>query len=364
MESSHTTVYRQGGYEALYGTPLALQWAVTDMCNYKCSYCFGQKPIGAEPFSSFEQLKNIADFLISLKRSKYSLEFVGGEPTAHPELGRLLGYLSAHLGSALDFLIISNGSRDAGYFDSLVKACEGTKARISLSLHTEYASLEHFIELIKVMSGRIQLNVGLMFNPERREQVEAAFYALYELRKDYPFTFRINPLKGPPDYDLLDVRYTEDDLLWAMMLNRKSDKLAHSAKAGPNPGEVLVQGAYKHEYYWDVVTDGTRKVLERLDNDTLTYMGLLHFKGLWCCPGSSVMIIRADGSFAGAECPIAFVPGKTLHDTSPYAEGIFPMLVQCNLELCRCPINYSIPKFYDRTEAEQYLHYFKHRVTR
>ena len=352
MENMRNKIYRQGSQEALYETPLTVSWRLTNMCNYKCSYCYGQESIGSKPFTTFEQLRSIADMIISLERSRYLFAFVGGEPTIHPDLENLIKYLHERLGERAEYSVITNASRSVKYYERLAEACRGAKLGFTCSFHTESAKSEHFSGFIRTLSDKARINIPLMYNPERRDYVREVFSIFYELRREYSFSFNVVLLQNPPDFDIDDVRYVEDDFMWEMLANRKIEQLEAL------PATPAVQKRH-NALFWDMVLDG-RRVFEEYVNpnrNTLLQNGLLNFKGMWCCVGANLLSIYEDGTFGGSDCLLGTVQDKTLFDFNPYLDGTLPKPVQCPYENCACPSNYSTPKFMHCGEAEQFLRF-------
>lgn len=65
---------------------------LTDICNLECPLCFaGSNPRGAY-FMSFDEYRTRIETLVARRGPIDVLMLSGGEPTAHPELGRFLEY--------------------------------------------------------------------------------------------------------------------------------------------------------------------------------------------------------------------------------------------------------------------------------
>ena len=351
-------IFRQGDYAGFYSDNLNVNWKITSMCNYKCSYCFGQEPINKHTFSTWEQLQCAADKIIALNRSGYRFTFTGGEPTIHPHLHKLICYLSLHLNEKIEhFNIITNGSRNISYYLRLLDTIGEFKSTFIVSLHTEYISVSTIVQLIKNLSHRASLSFSLMANPEKKEHTQELFDILIALRSKYNFRITIKELRQPP-HDTIDSRYTAADFQWidsanAIIKNRDSFFAPPSSASAKNSG---------HGLFWDMAIDGERRIFSGAVSSQIR-SNLYEFNDMYCIMGSRVLRIGPDGMCRGAVCSVSrrsinlFEQHANLQDTFPFA-------VVCSYKNCGCVSNHVIPKFKDAVEANVFCHIFADKVKR
>ena len=72
-KEKHLRIRKQGTLQTLTQFPLKVNWSLTDMCNYSCSYCFGQLPIDRNRFSSLDQLRKAVSHIADANRDYYEL---------------------------------------------------------------------------------------------------------------------------------------------------------------------------------------------------------------------------------------------------------------------------------------------------
>lgn len=57
---------------------LEISWQLTNECNYKCTYCYGQDPITRDSYTKIDKLKFIVDQIFSINKKYYHFSFLGG----------------------------------------------------------------------------------------------------------------------------------------------------------------------------------------------------------------------------------------------------------------------------------------------
>ena len=63
---------------------------INNYCNLKCSYCFAQEEMHSKEAMNIT-MENFCKYLDFLKKSNITeVRFIGGEPTLHPELEKLI----------------------------------------------------------------------------------------------------------------------------------------------------------------------------------------------------------------------------------------------------------------------------------
>ncbi len=346
-------ILRQGTFESFYDTPLEVNWPLTDMCNYRCSYCFGQSPINVSRFSSLNQIQQAVDNIAKIKRSTIMVTLAGGEPTIHPHFLDLVDMLVAKLGERLKgILIISNGSNSCAFYEKLIPIAGEVNIKTEISIHTEFANMNHITELIKTLSGKIDLEFPLMFNPGKRETVYRIYDTLVELRTKYPFHVIVQTLRQPPAFDVLDYRYTEEDFKWQRDAQREFDTV--SKNSVENECRKRWENGFPKSFFWDVINQNERRIVTELDRNVAFQMGLLKFENMYCVQGSSVLSISADGKCRKSHCGVDSNILNVFEDVSA-DEMNRAYILKCPYKNCGCGTNHPIPKFLDKEEAQNYV---------
>lgn len=352
MLSEGKTLLRQGDLGSLPDTPLFVNWLLTEKCNYNCSYCFTNRQGGVrEHQSSLTQLQHAVDILASLNRSAYGFCFIGGEPTAHPELRRLMWYVGTTLKNRLFALnVTSNGSRSVDYYTGLMSDLAFPPAYY-FSFHAEHADFDHFASLIAALSHKARVEVSLMFNPAKSAYTFELFERFRRLREEYPFYFSCSLLREPPRFDRIDSRYTDTDY------RLRNEARQRFAEVEAQSGFTLRSWSTRQwPLSWEYSENGRKHVehLEGSHGDNILE-GAAHFQGMWCGMGTRVLAIYPNGICKGAECPSALQSHSSIYDENPFTDGTFPSLIRCREHNCGCSVNLAIPKFREEAEARNFV---------
>ena len=348
------TIYRQGSFESFYDTPLEINWLLTNMCNYRCSYCFGQEAINADKFSDLNQIKNAVANIEKMNRSSIMITLSGGEPTTHPHLLDCLNLLKEKLNTRLKgILIISNGSAKSEVYEKIASFGNELNIKIEISIHTEFVKVDHIVELIKKISGKVDLEFPLMFNPEKKDLVYDIYNKFVELRADYPFHVIVQTLRQPPLFDELDYRYTEEDYLWQRNAQKCFDDVA--SQGIDNICRHRWESAFPKTFFWDVYDkNGNRKIVTELDRNEAFQRGLLEFENMYCIQGSSVLCIGVNGACKKTNCSASSEEFNIFEEVNP-DELNKASIIKCPYKNCGCGTNHPIPKFKDREEADAFV---------
>ena len=137
--------------------PSTIKWRLTDDCNYDCSYCI-RKTFKSREHQSIEQYKideencikicpEVARIIKELP-GYVKLDLIGGECSLL-DLHTILDILFKECGDKLKRInLTTNMSMSVDYYNDLTQLCYsyGSEIGITCSWHSEYISLDKFIE--------------------------------------------------------------------------------------------------------------------------------------------------------------------------------------------------------------------------
>jgi len=96
--------------------PILVTFGITNRCNLKCGYCFASLENREQKDMATEKLLNYIDQFADLGTQQIDLQ--GGEPTLHPDLGRLIDKVVQR---GIQCSIATNGFAVEKYMNSLKK---------------------------------------------------------------------------------------------------------------------------------------------------------------------------------------------------------------------------------------------------
>jgi organic radical activating enzyme len=163
-------------------------WYITDVCQYQCSYC-SSVMFNKHTFNKKSVAWKIA--LNKLKKidTKFSIEFVGGEPTLHPHLLTLIKELNV-ISNCESIEVITNLAKNINYYKQFdIPECD--KLKITPSYHPEYKDgfLDKCFELDKFKNIYYYLNINLSDKEEEWEYIKYILSKSDELNMGVNFLF-------------------------------------------------------------------------------------------------------------------------------------------------------------------------------
>lgn len=349
-------IRKQGTLQTLTQFPLKVNWSLTDMCNYSCSYCFGQLPIDRNRFSSLDQLRKAVSHIADANRDYYEFTITGGEPTVHPHLVDLLQMIYETLGSRLDnIVVISNGSQSVQYYSRIAEIPRNRNMLLAFSVHPAYMSKEHLTELVKGLSVRVPIFFTLMMDPDQMDKVRMLHQTLTELRAEYPFEMRTVILREPPDFDRADSRYSQSSYEW----RRKSEDI-FSAAAENSVYSFEWNVRHPLSWYYEIEEEQETRVIREYDPDQYLISGMHAFRNMYCISGVSVLRISPSGKATGIVCDVEGSEYNIFYE-NPLEMKEWIHKVHCPYRNCCCETNHRVPKFSESEEAEQFVEEYKSR---
>jgi MoaA/NifB/PqqE/SkfB family radical SAM enzyme len=139
----------------------SLVWQLTNRCNWHCMYCSIPRE-HVHPDDLLKTREKTLDELKDIWRSMYKeisktgldikISITGGEPTINKDLYALLKWLRTEYKDIVMVGITTNSSASANTYKKLFEHLE----YISMSLHTEHANIDEFLELAIELGNHIQ----------------------------------------------------------------------------------------------------------------------------------------------------------------------------------------------------------------
>lgn len=299
---------------------LLINYAIHNVCNYKCWYCFPGSNTGEHRWPALDVVAN--NFIQLLKyyktqrnKSQFELNLLGGEPTLWPELGDFIKILKLEFGKDIQIRITTNASRTirwwsehSQYFDKVLISC-----------HPNEADENHIIAVADLLYiTPVYVDVIVLMDPTVWDK---AINIVQNLKKSKN-TWSIQTSQVIHN----SVKYNTEQIAYLESYVKRRPNLFWYWKTSKNFN-------YKNKLYFD-----NGKVIS-IKKNYLLFNNLNHFKGWECNIGIDNILINFDGRLS-ANCgenlyklPISY----NLYDKN-FVNMFHPKLVPtiCTKEGCYC----------------------------
>lgn len=262
---------------------VVVNWCLTNICNYKCSYCPEDLHNGTKRGPELDAVKN---FYYKIKERnpgrKIFFEFTGGEVTYYKQFPELIRFLKAN---DVYIGIISNGSRKIEFWENHWEFLD----HVCLSFHSEQGEPEHFKRVCEFLCQRLMTHVNIMMKPEK-------FNFCYQLAQDIAesceVSLSLQPLMENMDGNL----YGYSDYQKAIL-----EKQAIYFSKEPRfkrPTNLRLDHAYRGAMRM-ILDDGNEAWITPPE---LISKGLNRWAGWMCYAGLENLIVNLDGKIMRGWC--------------------------------------------------------------
>ena len=326
-------------YHGIEGTDfLVIQWTLLYECNYKCSYCFGQAPL-SNNFTPIEKLKHAVDQIFKIDKKQYTFLLAGGEIVYYPHLIELLEYIDSFKKN-VSIYFYTNGSKSIEYFKKVISTFKNMSLYFSLSVHLEYADLEHIKNLTELFfESKHSILVHIMAHPELEDKIKYFYHELVNFVKDQLLNISISvvPLFEPPTFTKIDSRYNDAFFDW-MMKNRYDLKYK-------SPDNILYPKSYFN------INNNNDNLF--IDHNLAIKNNLKNFTNFYCCGGINSIFINHNGEYKSTICNVSKVIGNIYEDDIDiYSLTNYTI---CNIYQCSCATNDVTSKYRNIKDANLYI---------
>ncbi len=309
--------------------PFVVNWIVSNLCNYTCSYCSEVGVYNGEVVR-MEQLTKCVDVVAGLGHNRIKFTLTGGEPTIHPDFMELVQYILETLGDRVFIHIMTNLSRSKRFYVEFSERFKAYASQIDFdaSVHIEQVNMERFEQALAVLSEAGFVSVAyVLAHPRYMKIVRKTHGYLSSLTLDH---FQARPPKvvvfggGMPNPPI----FTEEDREW----------LGIGQSGVDVPKNLFVDRLGDS-------CDNLTIVREVYDRNTLIAAQMNNFKGLWCNAGVDGIAVDQEGFVDRAVC----FRGSGHDQLNIYRDqNIADSLgqpVRCPFEQCFCGADLIMPKY-------------------
>tara|TARA_Y100000034_G_scaffold98104_1_gene120029 strand:+ start:4570 stop:5517 length:948 start_codon:yes stop_codon:yes gene_type:complete len=300
---------------------LVIDWILSNICNYKCSYCGPSSNGGYFKWPSLEECKLIISQIKKQSTHKYRFyTLLGGEPTLWKNFQPLCELIKENDNNTV-INILTNGYRSLSWWNKSKLFLD----KVSISFHYNLAKTEHIIDVVNCIEDSCQVNVQLLLDKNNFDKCEYNFWKILEgidgINKRIPvIPKKLQTIFGDPS--------------WMEYTNKQKEKITKmfeiSKKIIPQKKNICALGM--RVTYEDNTT-------EKIGNHELILNNKNRFKNWKCKIGQDLIVIKDKKVYLSNACNTH----KTLGDIQNFKLLDKPII--CEYNECICGSDIEITKW-------------------
>lgn len=303
---------------------------VTDICNFKCSYCINSSVKDGKRVLPPKIIAEFIEDAASKQRSEYSFSMAGGEPLLYPHLEFLVKSIAQNIKThEKRCVFVTNGSLLTKVGESLYRAASGrVKIGFSVSVHLEQIDIRNFVKNIVAFGHKEDIVCKILFSPGTLKETMSTL--------DSFATKGVRCIVNPVTYknDGQPYPFSAEEINFLEKYN--------------NIENALIFNEYRDEH----------GVLHQDDLDRIKktmHPELLNYQGMWCTAGRNAVRLGPHGvlirCFGAVKHGDYFdLSKRRMRDIQELAEPLI-----CPATYCGCLSFQRLPKWLEPDDAPAYL---------
>ena len=324
-----------------YTDYLSIQYEFTNVCNYKCNYCWPESHSGTTRWPDYDIICKNFNHLITVYKNYYGkknirLHLIGGEPTLWPKLGDFAKFIYEKHGCRIT--MSTNGSRTLRWWNEYAEYFND----IQLSVHHEFCDIEHVKTVLDAIytKGTIMTAASVLMDPKAWDKC----VGIVEELNSHPIPWMVKTMTIVESWGVESSAICKDYTLEHIeYLRNKIKRLS--------PNDYIAKMKELGNIEQDktaakiILDDGT----EQPYNTFNLYENRLNaFRGWECNIGVDRVGIRTDGRIQGSCGELNVYGGEPfyIHDQD-FIEKFTPDLIKptiCSRTFCGCSAEIRLPK--------------------
>lgn len=309
---------------------LRIQYTLSDICNYKCWYCFPGSNTGTTRWPDVDVVKvNLVKlinyYLESKIIDKVQLNLLGGEPTLWPELGELVEYVSNNTTCTISMQ--TNASRTPRWWKKYGHYFD----HVGISIHHERVDTNHISEVASILLDQnVSVLAVVLMDHKAWDKCLTLVKELTTSKKRFMILVKPIHIDGV-------VSYTDDQKKY---LNISVKRLPSLKTIWKN------RSLYKTIIRYKAIFDDGTKI--KVDSENYFILNRLNnFNGWECNLGVNFIAISKRGEITGTCMQKLY--GKSGYfniNDATFVENFNPTIksVICDRVKCHCAGETSLPK--------------------
>lgn len=297
---------------------------LSNICNYKCWYCFPGSNEGTHGWPSLELLKKNLSHLIeyykkNIGKQHFYLHIIGGEPTIWKDFGKFTKYFQEKFNCLIS--ISTNGSRTLRWW----KEYGHYNDTVMLSCHHERVDVPHIIAVADLLYSKgVSVDVNVLMDPIAWDKCVAIVEQLKYSKKKWG----INVLEIYHS----TVNYNSEQKQYISVCEKRRPSIFNFFKK-------FFKKRIENYFYKNPKIVYSNGISKEVTQNYVSLNGQNHFQGWLCHVGVDTIQIDKDGRIKGACGNRLFMANHYFnlldHD---FADKFYPDIIPtiCERKNCTC----------------------------
>jgi MoaA/NifB/PqqE/SkfB family radical SAM enzyme len=307
-----------------------IDWQLSDVCNFKCTYCNLASMGGVEGWPTLEQAKGLVDNILSHSDHDYrTYNLLGGEPTLWKHFGELCTYIHNEDESHV-IQVLTNGSRTKRWWQTYAP----TMDKIIISHHvatTKDRSPEHTIMVAETCHPNSNVSIQILMDIDNFDECATHFNVMLARLPG----IRITPKKGETNLGSGEwMPYSPEQLAWFddALVRAK----ANEQRISPIHKAIGNKPIDRRFFASDGVTEWHTSNKDLIINDAN------HFEGWNCNIGLDMIAVKPSGQIRPSSSCFKNVTLGNYRTSSTINWPKAPFV--CNQASCFCGADIEVEK--------------------
>jgi MoaA/NifB/PqqE/SkfB family radical SAM enzyme len=299
---------------------LVVDWILSNVCNYKCTYCGPDSNGGDQYWPDMEQCEEAVRQITAQSHHDHRMyTILGGEPTVWKEFSHLVQRIK-EIDSNSMINILTNASRTIRWWNKTKQHID----KVSISFHHESADPAHIIKVVEEIQHDCQTNIQMLMDINHFDKCVAIW--------EY---FRDNTVV-PIQIKKLQVEFGGKVWMdYTQEQRRKMLEMHQETKDRPTTKRNITSlGINVHYDNGEVKREGCHDLIQA---------GINKFEGWKCNVGRDLVVIKANGDVVPANaCNQQLILGNI--KIAPDKIKLLAEPIICAYRECTCGSDIEIDK--------------------
>jgi MoaA/NifB/PqqE/SkfB family radical SAM enzyme len=262
-----------------------IDWQLSNICNYSCTYCNFRSNGGNFGWPTLEQSTKLVDKILEKSDHTYrTYNLLGGEPVLWREFGELTRYIKENDSNSV-IQILTNAGRTLRWWKQYAETFD----KVVITHHAHAASAEHIADVVEAIYPYCTVSVQVLVDVNNFHKVVSDFDYLIDRLNG----IHVSPKKAEThlgsgiwmDYSPEQLKWIDDAYEQTIINNRIPTSIE----------ELRDKNKFYREMY---ATDGNHTWVS--SNKELIITDKNHFNGWKCNIGTDMVCINSNGDITPA----------------------------------------------------------------